>query len=83
VRLALPHEDATVVACRATAVAILNGQMKDTPTPAALAQGVDDGRMPARAEAQPSVGRNREAKWAEVLAVLAERLEGDTRYEAA
>jgi len=82
VRLALPHEDATVVACRATAVAILNGQMKDRATPAALAQEVDDGRVPERAEAQPSVGRQREAKWAQVSAVLAERLEGDARYRA-
>lgn len=82
VRLALPHEDATVVACRATAVAILSGRMKDGPTHTAAAQDVDDGRVLARAEAQTSVGRNLEAKWAQVLAVLAGRLEGDARYRA-
>jgi hypothetical protein len=82
VRLALRHEDATVVACRATAAAILNGQTKDRPTPAALAQDVDDGRVPARAEEQFCVGRNGEGKWAQVLAVLAERLEGDARHRA-
>jgi hypothetical protein len=79
---ALPHEDETVIACWSTAAAILNGEMKDRATSKALAQNVDDGLMLSPFEVRPPIGRNSEEKWAQVLAVLAERLEGDARHWA-
>jgi alkylhydroperoxidase/carboxymuconolactone decarboxylase family protein YurZ len=81
-RPVLPNEDETVVACWSTAVAILNGRMKDRATSTALAQNIDDKLVLSPFGARQPIGRNSEEKWAQVLAILAERLEGDARHWA-